>query len=75
METWMITVLIIGAIIMVSVWIIRIIIDSKKKNVVEKGQRYVDKNQSDERLADWSARNPDDEDDKAVYSTDGKRIN
>lgn len=82
MESWMIIVLIIGAIIMATVWMLRIVGDRelKKQNSSTNAQGYVkgyyvDKNQPDERLADWSPRNADDEDNNARYDSNGRRIN
>lgn len=67
MEAWMITVLIVGAIVMFSFWGLMAL---GSRELKKKGQIQ----QQDERLDDWSPTNPDDDDDKAVYSTDGKRI-
>ncbi len=65
METWMIAILVVGAIIMFSVW-----------GLIALGNRELKKQVRDEQVrdmgADWESAN--DRDDKAVYDTNGRRI-
>ena len=67
METWMIIILVVGAVIMFSVW-----------GLIALGNRELKKKEQqansggNQGVIEWE--NKDDRDDSAVYDTDGKRI-
>lgn len=67
MESWMIIVLIIGAIIMATVWMLRIVGDRELKNR-ERMKHYNPE-------TDLSPPSSDDLDDNARYDSNGRRIN